>query len=147
MRAEQALEARRVPSNRSIRGQPTVIGVIGVTEAAVPLLMSGEGPERSMAYQSPGHIDGPELPARRVIRSVDVVCERDIAWPPDDARTLLLQPGVGPALLNQLRAAGILSLADLRAVGVEAAIERICMQTGTRVWRNKLRALRSVGAA
>ena len=117
-----------------------------MTESAVDLLAPSDWPACLTKERPPVNSDGSEAPSRPGPHKVDVVDECGIGWPPDDARILLLQPGVGPALLSRLQAAGIRSLADLRALGVVAAIERICTQTGTRVWRNKLRALRSLGA-
>jgi len=43
--------------------------------------------------------------------------------------------------IDRLENVGIRSLADLREVGVEATVDRICSQLGSAAWRNRRQAL------
>ncbi|MBK9363655.1 MAG: TfoX/Sxy family DNA transformation protein [Rubrivivax sp.] len=58
-----------------------------------------------------------------------------------ERRRLLSTPGLGPRVIARLEAAGIESLVQLRAIGAEAAVARVCRQLGTQAWRNRLGAL------
>lgn len=54
---------------------------------------------------------------------------------------LLNLPRVGPGVVDGLERVGIASLADLRTVGVPAAVERICLTSDNKAWRNRIKAL------
>lgn len=54
---------------------------------------------------------------------------------------MLQIPGIGPAVIQRLEAAGIHSLGDLADLGAEHAIRRICQQLGNNAWENRRKAL------
>lgn len=64
-----------------------------------------------------------------------------MSWPESDCRLLLAVPRLGPVVIDRLQSAGIRSMADLRAVGAEEAVDRICRQLGSAAWRNRQQAL------
>jgi hypothetical protein len=68
-------------------------------------------------------------------------------WPAVDRQLLLSSPHLGPEVIDRLRAVGIYSLYDLRVIGVDRAVEMVCDALGSKVWRNRRRALiRAVSA-
>lgn len=54
---------------------------------------------------------------------------------------MLMVPGIGPAVIQRLEAAGIHSLAELASLGPDKAINRVCQQLGTNAWENRRKAL------
>lgn len=59
-------------------------------------------------------------------------------------KRLTSTPRVGPTVVRRLEQIGVNSLADLRQLGVDLAIARICGQIGNPAWANRRRALRAV---
>jgi hypothetical protein len=70
-------------------------------------------------------------------------------FPPAERRLLLATPGISHGVIERIECAGVHSLRQLRDVGVEALVERICNGHGNLAWRNRkrplLRALATVG--
>jgi hypothetical protein len=68
-------------------------------------------------------------------------------WSAVDRQLLLSSPHLGPEVIDRLRAVGIYSLYDLRVIGVDRAVEMVCDALGSKVWRNRRKALnRAVSA-
>ena len=59
----------------------------------------------------------------------------------EERRVLLQEPRIGPIVLERLEAAGFSSLDQLRQAGAQAAVQRVCLQTGQVAWRNRRRPL------
>jgi hypothetical protein len=59
----------------------------------------------------------------------------------EERRVLLQEPRIGPIVLERLEAAGFYSLDQLRQAGAQAAVQRVCLQTGQVAWRNRRRPL------
>jgi hypothetical protein len=59
----------------------------------------------------------------------------------EERRVLLQEPRIGPIVLERLEAAGFNSLDQLRQAGAQAAVQRVCLQTGQVAWRNRRRPL------
>lgn len=57
---------------------------------------------------------------------------------------LLAAPRIGPRVLQRLEEAGIDSLRELRRIGVDAAVQVVCQQVGSRAWTNRKQALHQV---
>lgn len=69
------------------------------------------------------------------------------SWPPFDRQLLMSFPHLGPDVIDKLRAVGIYSLYDLSVIGVDRAVEMVCESMGSKVWRNRRKALsRAVSA-
>lgn len=68
-----------------------------------------------------------------------------------ERRLLLTTAGIGQGVIDRIECAGVHSLQQLRALGVDAMVERICDGVGNFAWRNRkralLRALAAVGTA
>jgi hypothetical protein len=62
-------------------------------------------------------------------------------WPEEDRRVIHVTPLLGPEVIERLSEVGIPSLAALRHVGVDRAVELICQRIGSGAWRNRRRAL------
>jgi hypothetical protein len=62
----------------------------------------------------------------------------------EERRVLLQEPRIGPVVLERLEAAGFSSLDQLRQAGAQAAVQRVCLQTGQIAWRNRRRPLERV---
>ena len=63
-------------------------------------------------------------------------------FPAEERALLLAMPQIGPAVVARLEAAGFHSLQMLQDHGVDAAVEAVCRQLGSRAWSNRRRALR-----
>mgnify|MGYP006276579505 CR=1 FL=1 len=63
------------------------------------------------------------------------------SWPPFDRQLLMSFPHLGPDVIDKLRAVGIYSLYDLSVIGVDRAVEMVCESMGSKVWRNRRKAL------
>ena len=64
-----------------------------------------------------------------------------MAFDPAERALLLAWPQLGPGLLGRLEAAGFHSIAELRAVGADAAMRAVCEHAGQRALANRVRAL------
>lgn len=64
-----------------------------------------------------------------------------MSFPAHERRLLTAAPRIGPAVVQRLEQVGLNSLAELRALGVDAAVERICCSLGSSAWQNRRRAL------
>lgn len=62
-------------------------------------------------------------------------------FPLTDRKFMLMVPGIGPAVIQRLEAAGIHSLTELAHVGPDKAVGRVCAQLGTCAWENRRKAL------
>jgi hypothetical protein len=63
------------------------------------------------------------------------------SWPSCDRQLLLAVPRLGSEVIDRLQSVGIHSLADLRAVGVDRAVDLVCHAVGSKAWRNRRAAL------
>lgn len=54
---------------------------------------------------------------------------------------LLTTSGIGQVVINRIESAGVGSLRQLRELGVDTIVERICDGAGNFAWRNRKRAL------
>ena len=54
---------------------------------------------------------------------------------------LLTTSGIGQVVINRIECAGVGSLRQLRELGVDTIVERICDGAGNFAWRNRKRAL------
>lgn len=79
--------------------------------------------------------------------ALDPLPGKSESWPSFDTQLVLASPRLGLEVLERLRAIGIMSLADLRATGVDAAVERVCRTVGSKAWRNRRKALHSAVSA
>lgn len=59
-----------------------------------------------------------------------------------ERRHLLAAPGLGPAVVQRLEEAGVVSIAAMRRKGVDAVVLAICQSVNNLAWRNRRRALR-----
>lgn len=60
---------------------------------------------------------------------------------------LLATRGIGHGVIDRIECAGVHSLHQLRALGVDAMVDRICDGVGNFAWRNRKRALSRALAA
>ena len=60
---------------------------------------------------------------------------------PDERRLLLSTSGIGPGVIQRLESAGIHSLAQIRALGVQGTVRQVCEHLGTMAWANRRGAL------
>jgi len=59
----------------------------------------------------------------------------------DERQILLATRGIGGGVIERIECAGVHSLQQLRQLGVDAIVDRICQGTGNFAWRNRKRAL------
>jgi hypothetical protein len=64
-----------------------------------------------------------------------------MAFSPDERSRLLMTPKIGPGVVRSLEDSGIDTIEQLRRIGAQAALSRVCETTGSRVWRTRLKAL------
>lgn len=62
-------------------------------------------------------------------------------FPPQERRWLLCRPGISHGVVSQIERCGVSSLLELRTLGVDMLIERLCRETGSVNWKNRRRAL------
>jgi hypothetical protein len=65
------------------------------------------------------------------------------AFTAPERSVLLRVPGIGPLVVQRLQDVGIASLHDLRRVGPEVVVQRICALTNSPAWLNRKRALQA----
>lgn len=58
-----------------------------------------------------------------------------------ERRELLLVRGIGPLVIERLESIGLDSFDKILDVGIDEAVERACLSTGSSAWRNRRRAL------
>lgn len=58
-----------------------------------------------------------------------------------ERRLLLATRGIGHGVIDRIECAGVNSLQQLRELGVEMVVDRICDGVGNLAWRNRQRAL------
>lgn len=58
-----------------------------------------------------------------------------------ERRLLLATRGIGEGVIDRIEGAGVHSLRQLRDLGVDGVVERICDGVGNLAWRNRKRAL------
>jgi len=59
-----------------------------------------------------------------------------------ERRHLLTSPGLGPVVVQRLEDAGVISMASLRRMGVDAVVLAMCQPGTNLAWCNRRRALR-----
>ena len=65
-----------------------------------------------------------------------------------ERHVLLTTRGIGLGVVDRMEWAGVHSLQQLRDLGVDAVVDRICNGVGNFAWRNRRRALlRALAAA
>jgi hypothetical protein len=62
-------------------------------------------------------------------------------FPPAERQRLLALPRIGPRVVARLESVGFRSLAGMRAAGLDAVVQAVCQQVGSRAWTNRRRAL------
>ena len=75
------------------------------------------------------------------LNAMDCHAEDAPRFAPDERRLLLSTPGIGPGVIQRLESAGIHSLAQIRALGVQGTVRHVCEQLGTMAWANRRGAL------
>ena len=66
-----------------------------------------------------------------------------MAFTSEETQILLRTPRVGPLVIRRLEAVGLDSVAQLKTVGIEEAVTRVCTLVGSVGWRNRQRPLAS----
>jgi hypothetical protein len=88
----------------------------------------------AVATASPGLVQGatPALPPPR---------SGSICFSAAERHLLLATRGIGGGVIDRIECAGVHSLRQLRDLGVDVVVERICDGVGNLAWRNRKRAL------
>jgi 2-methylisocitrate lyase-like PEP mutase family enzyme len=58
-----------------------------------------------------------------------------------ERRALLKSAGISHGVVRRIEHAGVGSIEQLRACGVESVVEQICLGVGSTAWRNRRRAI------
>lgn len=60
-----------------------------------------------------------------------------------ERRKLLVQPGIGPKVVERIEAIGVTSIEEMGRLGVDQVVQRVCDSFGTIAWSNRRLALRN----
>lgn len=75
------------------------------------------------------------------LNAMDCHPEDAARFAPAERRLLLSTPGIGPGVIQRLESAGIHSLAQISALGVQGTVRHVCEHLGTMAWANRRGAL------